>query len=457
MNLSKNNITYITFITIVATLGGLLFGYDTAVISGAIGFVRNYFDLNSTMMGWVASSALIGCIAGCAMAGYLSDRFGRKKILILSALLFAITGVGCAIADSTTGLVIYRIIGGIGVGIASMLSPIYIAEIAPAHMRGRLVSYNQFAIVTGMLVVYFVNYFIAAHGNESWNMQAGWRWMFGSETVPALLFLLFLFFIPESPRWLAKNDQIEKSRRVLLKIGGSGFAEKKLSEIRNTEIPESNSFRALFQGKFRIVLIIGIILAILQQVTGINVFLYYAPEIFKKLGTGTNTALLQTIIIGFFNLTFTVVAILTVDKFGRKPLMIIGSLGMGLCLMILGLMAYFQQSALWVLVFILGYISCFALSVGPVTWVIISEIFPTRIRGRALSIATVFLWTANWVVSQTFPMLDENQWLADRFHHGFSFWIYGSMCFILLVFMWRRVPETKGKSLEEIERLWLLE
>ena len=454
MNFSKNNITYITFITIVATLGGLLFGYDTAVISGAIGFIRNYFDLNSTMMGWVASSALVGCIAGCAMAGYLSDRFGRKKILILSALLFAITGIGCAIADSTTGLVIYRIIGGIGVGIASMLSPIYIAEIAPAHMRGRLVSYNQFAIVTGMLVVYFVNYFIAAHGNESWNMQAGWRWMFGSETIPALLFLLFLFFIPESPRWLAKNDQIEKSRRVLLKIGGSGFAEKELSEIRDTEIPESNSFRALFQGKFRIVLIIGIILAILQQVTGINVFLYYAPEIFKRLGTGTNTALLQTIIVGFFNLTFTVVAILTVDKFGRKPLMIIGSLGMGFCLMILGLMAYFQQSALWILVFILGYISCFALSVGPVTWVIISEIFPTRIRGRALSIATVFLWTANWVVSQTFPMLDENQWLADRFHHGFSFWIYGSMCFILLVFMWRRVPETKGKSLEEIERLW---
>jgi SP family xylose:H+ symportor-like MFS transporter len=338
-----------------------------------------------------------------------------------------------------------------------MLSPIYIAEIAPAHMRGRLVSYNQFAIVTGMLVVYFVNYFIAARGNESWNLQEGWRWMFGSETIPALLFLLFLFFIPESPRWLAKNDQIEKSRRVLLKIGGSEFAEKELSEIRDTEIPESNSFRALFQGKFRIVLIIGIILAILQQVTGINVFLYYAPEIFKKLGTGTNTALLQTIIVGFFNLTFTIVAILTVDKFGRKPLMIIGSLGMGLCLIILGLMAYFQQSALWVLVFILGYISCFALSVGPVTWVIISEIFPTRIRGRALSIATVFLWTANWIVSQTFPMLDENQWLADRFHHGFSFLIYGSMCFILLVFMWKRVPETKGKSLEEIEKLWLLE
>ena len=417
----RNNNTYVTFITIIATLGGLLFGYDTAVISGAIGFIRSYFDLNSTMMGWVASSALVGCVAGCAVAGYLSDRYGRKKILILSAILFLITGAGCAIAENTTGLVIYRIIGGIGVGIASMLSPIYIAEIAPTHMRGRLVSYNQFAIVSGMLVVYFVNYFIAAHGNEAWNMQEGWRWMFGSEILPAVLFLVFLLFIPESPRWLAKNNQTDRSLNVLIKIGGPGFAEKELKEIRETEIPESRSLKALFQGKFRIVLLIGIILAILQQVTGINVFLYYAPEIFKKLGTGTNTALLQTIIVGLFNLSFTVVAILTVDRFGRKPLMTIGSLGMGLCLLILGLMAYFQQSAIWVLAFILGYISCFALSVGPVTWVIISEIFPTRIRGRALSVATVFLWTANWLVSQTFPMLDENQWLCRSFSSWFIF------------------------------------
>ena len=451
----KNNIIYVTFITIIATLGGLLFGYDTAVISGAIGFVRDYFDLSPAMMGWVASSALVGCIAGCAAAGYLSDRFGRKKVLILSAILFAVTGVGCAIARNTSGLVIYRIIGGLGVGIASMMSPIYIAEIAPSKMRGRLVSYNQFAIITGMIAVYLVNYLIAARGNESWNLQSGWRWMFGSETIPALLFLGSLIFIPESPRWLAKNDKVEKARQILLKIGGPEFAEKELKEISETEISESQSFRALFNSKFRIVLTIGIVLAILQQVTGINVFMYYAPEIFKKLGSGTNAALLQTIILGFFNMGFTVVAIMTVDRFGRKPLMMIGSLGMGICLLVLGLMAYYQQSALWVLGFILGYISCFALSVGPVTWVIISEIYPTRIRGRALSIATVFLWTANWIVSQTFPMMDENPWLIEKFHHGFSFWIYGLMCFILLIFVWRKVPETKGKSLEEIEKLWL--
>ncbi len=446
---------YVISITIIATLGGLLFGYDTAVISGAIGFIRILFDLDASMMGWVASSALVGCVIGCLFAGILSDRYGRKKILILSACLFAISAIGSAVSHNITELVLFRIVGGIGVGIASMLSPLYIAEIAPAHMRGKLVSYNQFAIVFGILIVYFVNYFITDPVNESWNIQSGWRWMFGSETIPASLFLILLFFVPESPRWLAKNNRNEKSLNILERIGGSEYAKKEMKEILNTDIFESGSFRNLFRGNFRIVLLIGIILAVLQQVTGINVFLYYGPEIFKKLGTGSSTALLQTIAVGVVNLTFTIIAILSVDRFGRKPLMIIGSLGMGLCLLTLGLVAYLQRSELWVLAFILGYIACFALSVGPVTWVIISEIFPTRIRGRAMSVATIFLWTANWVVSQTFPMLNENQWLVDRFHHGFSFWVYGLMCFILLMFMWKVVPETKGKSLEEIERLWI--
>jgi SP family xylose:H+ symportor-like MFS transporter len=452
MNAKKNKLSYVTFVTIVATLGGLLFGYDTAVISGAIGFIRDHFELNATMMGWVASSALIGCILGCAAAGILSDRYGRKKILIIAACLFAISAVGCAISANTTVLVLYRITGGIGIGIASMLSPLYIAEIAPADIRGRLVSYNQFAIVLGMLLVYFVNYFIAAGGTSSWNVDTGWRYMFGSGAIPSVLFLVLLLLVPESPRWLAKNNHIEKARSILIKTGGDLFAEKELREIQETGISENISFADLFHGKFRMVLMIGIVLAILQQVTGINVFLYYAPEIFKKLGTGSDTALLQTIIVGAVNMTFTVVAILSVDRFGRKPLMILGSLGMGICLLTLGLMAYFQRAELWILVFILGYIAFFALSVGPVTWVIISEIFPTRIRGRAMSIATVFLWGANWLVSQTFPMMNENPWLVGRFHHGFSFWIYGLLCIILLIFMWRVVPETKGKSLEEIEK-----
>lgn len=451
----KNSFLYVKSITLVATLGGLLFGYDTAVISGAIGFIRTKFDLNVSMMGWVASSALVGCIIGCVFAGILSDRYGRKKILILSACLFAISAIGSALSGNTTEMVLYRMAGGIGVGIASMLSPLYIAEIAPAHMRGKLVSYNQFAIVFGMLVVYFVNYFITGQVDETWNVQSGWRWMFGSEIIPAGLFLILLFFVPESPRWLAKNNCIDKSLHILERIGGSEYANQEMKEIQNTEIFESGSFLKLFRSSFRIILLTGIILAILQQVTGINVFLYYGPEIFKKLGTGSSTALLQTIAVGAVNLTFTIIAILSVDRFGRKPLMIIGSLGMGICLLTMGLVAYLKQAELWVLVFILGYIACFALSVGPVTWVIISEIFPTRVRGRAMSIATVFLWAANWVISQTFPMLNENPWLVDRFHHGFSFWLYGLMCFILLVFMWKVVPETKGKSLEEIERIWI--
>jgi len=441
---------YVTKIALVATLGGLLFGYDTAVISGTIGFLRENFGLDAAMMGWIASSALLGCILGCAVAGILSDHFGRKKVMLLSAILFAASALGSAFAGTGSELVIYRITGGIGVGIASMLSPIYIAEVAPAGIRGRLVSYNQFAIISGMVLVYFVNYLIAGVVDEAWNISTGWRWMFGSEVIPATIFFVLLFFVPESPRWLAGKDP-QRSLQVLSRIGGPGYAEVELKLIKSSFSKETGDSRILFKSGFRLVLLIGIVLAILQQVTGINVFLYYAPEIFKKMGTGVNTALLQTIVIGIFNLGFTVVAILTVDRFGRKPLMLTGSAGMGICLVSMGLAAYFQQSQLWVLLLILGYISFFALSIGPVTWVIISEIFPTRIRGRAISLATVFLWSANWLVSQTFPMLNESPVLVEKFHHGFTFWIYGLMCLILFIFIYRLVPETKGKSLEEIE------
>lgn len=448
-------ISYMVRVSLVATLGGFLFGYDTAVISGAIGFLRTNFNLDAAQMGWAASCALIGCVIGCSAAGMLSDFLGRKKVLILAAVFFTVSAIGSAIPRNLTEFVIYRMIGGIGVGMASMLSPLYIAEISPAKIRGRLVSYNQFAIVFGMLIVYFVNYFIAAQGNETWNIIYGWRWMFASEALPATLFLLFLFFIPETPRWLMKNQRIDAAMSVLSKVGGEVYAKKELREIRNTIGRESESIIQLFKPGLRILLMIGIVLAILQQVTGINVFLYYAPEIFKNIGAGTNTALLQTILVGVFNLGFTIIAIQTVDRIGRKPLMIIGSAGMGICLISLGLAAYFQQTEIWMLIFVLGYISCFALSVGPVTWVILSEIFPTRIRGRAMSIATVCLWAANWVVSQTFPMMDDNPWLINKFHHGFPFWLYGTMCLVLIIFVWRVVPETKGKSLEEIELFWL--
>ena len=451
----KGSVVYVMLICMVAALGGLLFGYDTGVINGAIGPLKTHFSLDANWAGWATGCALVGCAIGAAAAGVLSDWLGRKKVLILSAILFFISAVGTALPKSITAFIIYRIIGGLGVGAASMSSPMYIAEISPARIRGRMVSVNQFAIVSGFLVVYFVNYFIALQGDEMWNVQTGWRWMFGSESLPALLLLLLLFFVPESPRWLTKQKRSDEALEILTRVNGAQYAQTELLEIKDAIAHESGSIKQLFQPGMKIVLVIGIVLAVLQQVTGINVFLYFGTEIFKKMGSETNAALLQTVVVGVVNLSFTIIAIWTVDKVGRKPLMIIGSAGMGLSLLGMGLMAYFQQTDLWVLLFILGYIACFALSVGPVTWVILSEIFPTRIRGRAMAIATVCLWVANYVVSQTFPMMDENSWLLDKFHHAFPFWLYGIFCVVLVAFVWRFLPETKGKTLEEIEKHWM--
>lgn len=450
----QGSVIYLLGICLVATLGGLLFGYDTAVISGAIGFLQARFDLGPAMKGWAASSALMGCILGVLIAGPVSDRLGRRRALILAAALFLISALGTAFPRTLVEFVIFRVVGGIGVGIASMTSPMYIAEVSPRHIRGRMVSINQLAIVFGMLVVYFVNYYISLQGNAAWNVARGWRWMFGSESLPALALLALLFFVPATPRWLVKQGRAVEARKILERIGGAGHAERELNEIAQMVSHESESLAQLFRPGMRIVLIIGVMLAILQQVTGINVFLYYAPEIFKKLGSAASSALLQTIIVGGVNMAFTVIAIWTVDKLGRKPLMIVGSSGMGVCLFALGYAAYARQIEAWALVFVLGYIACFALSVGPVTWVILSEIFPTKIRGRAMAIATFCLWAANFVVSQTFPMMDENPWLVDRFNHGFPFWVYGLLCIVSVVFVWRFVPETKGRSLEEIERMW---
>ncbi len=445
---------YVELLCLVAALGGLLFGYDTAVISGAIGFIRQLFGLDAAQTGWAASSALVGCVIGVAAAGAMSDFLGRKKGLVLAGIMFAVSAAGSALAQSLSGLVLFRILGGFGIGAASMLSPLYIAEISPAAMRGRLVSYNQLAIVSGMLIVYFVNYAIQRGGTTDWNVTTGWRWMFGSGALPAVLFLILLLWVPESPRWLVRQKRDAKALQVLAKISGERQAERELIEIREAVSRESSSFGQLFRPGMRIVLTIGVMLAVLQQVTGINVFLYYGPEIFKKLGSGNNAAFLQTVIVGAVNMAFTFVAIRTVDRIGRRPLMLAGAAGMGISLFVLGLSSYLQRTELWALVFMLGYIASFALSVGPVTWVILSEIFPTSVRGRAIALATVCLWAANYVVSQTFPMMDENPFLIRKFHHGFAFWIYGLLCVVQILFVWRFVPETKGKSLEEIEGMW---
>lgn len=453
----KGSLTYLIGVCLVAALGGLLFGYDTGVINGSLKFVQLKFELSAAMKGLAASSALIACIFGAAFAGTLSDHLGRKKILILSALLFLISAVGTALPRTLTQFIIFRVIGGLGVGAASMTSPMYIAEIAPARIRGRMVSLNQFAIIFGMLVVYFVNYFIAGSGGESWNTETGWRWMFGSESIPAALLLILTFVIPESPRWLTKQGKKDKAAKILSHVDGNKYAQQELKLIEETLSHESSSIRQLFQPGMKIVLVIGIVMAVLQQVTGINVFLYFGSEIFEKLGgDNIDAALLQQVVVGATNLIFTVIAIWTVDKLGRKPLMIIGSFGMGISLFAMGLAGMYQAAGSWLLIFVLIYIASFALSVGPITWVILAEIFPTKIRGRAMGIATICLWMANTVVSQTFPMMDENVWLIEKFNHGFPFFIYGTMCAVLVIFVWSCVPETKGKSLEEIEKMWLL-
>jgi len=467
----KMNKSYLLSITLIATLGGLLFGYDTAVISGTVGSLESFFieprnlpELSAnSLLGFAISSALIGCIIGGIIAGYVSNLFGRKKSLVFSAILFLISAIGSAFPEIgfssiggmghevLTQFIIYRIIGGIGVGMASMLSPLYIAEVAPAENRGRLVSFNQFAIIFGMLIVYFVNYTIALQGNIEWLNEIGWRWMFASEIIPATMFLLFLTIIPETPRWLMLNKQEDKALSVLEKLNGSDKAKIIFTEIKESfgHHPSGKLF------SFGILIIfIGIILSVFQQFVGINVVLYYAPEIFKNMGASNDSALLQTIIVGAVNLTFTVIAILSVDKFGRKPLQIIGALVMSVSMISLGFMFYFDSLGLSALLGMLLYIAGFAISWGPVTWVLLSEIFPNKIRSKAMAIAVAAQWIANYLVSWTFPMMNKSSFLTDTFNHGFAYWIYGIMGIIAALLVWKLVPETKGKSLEELEKLW---
>ncbi len=461
----KPNKAYVMAITLVATLGGLLFGYDTAVISGAVGSLREFFitplhlpELEAnTLLGFMISSALIGCIIGGVTAGVVSQKLGRKKGLIIAAVLFTLSAIGASMPEALNffgvsnlySFVIYRIVGGIGVGIASMLSPMYIAEIAPAHIRGSLVSWNQFAIVFGMLIIYFVNLMISKQGDLAWNTQTGWRYMFASGAIPAVLFLILLFFVPESPRWLAMKSKSAKALDILTRIGGIEHAESEMKEIELSVVEEKGT---IFSYGVLIV-IIGILLSVFQQFVGINVVLYYAPEIFKNAGSSTDSSLLQTLLVGFINLVFTVLAIFTVDRFGRKPLQIIGALGMAVAMFGLGFTFYLQRLGIGSLVCMLTYTAFFAMSWGPVTWVLLSEIFPNKIRW-VMSIAVAAQWIANFFVSWTFPMMDKSTFLTNTFHHGFAYWIYGFMGLLAAWFMIKYVPETKGKSLEEMSKLW---
>jgi SP family xylose:H+ symportor-like MFS transporter len=446
---------YILFIALSAALGGLLFGYDTAVISGAIGNLTEFFHLTPVETGWAISSALVGCLIGAFFSDFLSDTFGRKVTMLITAVLFILNSVGTAFPISFTMFVLFRIIGGIGVGIASMVVPMYIAEIAPPKRRGALVGNYQLAIVIGIVVVYFVNYFIALQGDAAWNLNIGWRWMFGSEIIPSILFLLFIFLIPESPRWLFQKGETAKAMVVLQKLNKAESVVQVQAEIENSLHQEDkNQWKHLSNPIFKKALFVGIGLSVLQQLTGINAILYYAPEIFKSLGSSTDVSLLETSILGVVNLIFTFFAIKLVDKMGRKPLLYIGSIGMTIALAAVGLFIYFDVVGNWVLPFLLLFMGAFSISWGPIVWVLLSEIFPTKIRSLALAISVFIQWVANFVVTQVFPSLVENQWLKDHFNGAFPFYLFSVICLFSLVFVWKKIPETKNRTLEEIDALW---
>ncbi len=452
------NLTYIFSISIVAALGGLLFGYDWVVIGGAKPFYERFYGITDipSLQGWGMSSALIGCIFGAAVAGSLSDRLGRKKILISSALLFTFSAIGTGFADRITTFILYRFIGGLGIGLASTISPMYIAEVSPAKMRGRFVSLNQLTIVLGILAAQIINYIIAEPVPsgfsdqaivESWNGQMGWRWMFWAETIPASLFLLLACFIPESPRWLLKSGQSERSLRVLTKIGGTGYAQVEKINIDNTlkNVTTRIDFSALFEKRVTPIVFIGIVLAVFQQWCGINVVFNYAEEVFSAAGYGVTDILFNIVLTGSVNLIFTLVALQTVDKWGRKKLMLFGALGLAITYLLLGASYFFVVRGTLILIIVITAIAIYAMSLAPVTWVVLSEIFPNRVRGTAMSIATTTLWIACALLTFTFPFLNRN---LNAFG---TFWLYAVICVAGFIFIKRKLPETKGKSLEQLE------
>ncbi len=444
MNKGKDS-RFLVLVTVVAALGGLLFGFDEAVISGVTPFIGPYFNLNDIWLGWTVSSLLIGCMIGVIASGKPGDLFGRRKMLLLAAVLFVISALGSALSTHLIIFIAFRLLGGIAVGAASMLSPMYISEIAPADKRGTLVSLNQLAIVTGDLVAYFSNYLLYSTGDQNW------RWMLAVMAIPGLIFFLSLIFVPESPRWLMQHNRKDESFRILKRINGTESASIELKAIEDSiASDEPTSYTEVFSKRMRYILWVGILLAIFQQVTGINAIMYYAPMIFKKLGNGTDSALIQTAILGGVLFLFTLVAIRWIDRWGRKPLMIWGTVGMAVSLTFVAI-AYFlnKLQGYFILFFFLTYMASFAASIGPVTWVMVSEIFPNKIRSKAMSIAIVALWAANFLVTLTFPVI------LNRLGGGVAFLIFDVMCVLLLLFVIFRLPETKGKSLEELENIFL--
>lgn len=453
------NSGYVWSISSAGALGGLLFGYDWVVIGGAKPFYERYFQLNSEgLVGWANSCALVGCLLGSMIAGGMSDRLGRKKLLTLSAILFAVSSVLTGWAHHFSSFVFWRIIGGVAIGIASNVSPTYIAEVSPAAWRGRLVTLNQLTIVVGILAAQIVNWLIADRVPESataeiirlsWNGQYGWRWMFTAVAVPSIVFFISAMFIPESPRWLAKSGDKGGARRILARIGGKPYGDRTLAEIESSLESEEQTkvaWRDLLAPGITKVLVIGISLAILQQWSGINIIFNYAEEIYRNAGYGVSGILFNIVITGTINLVFTLLALGSVDRFGRRALMLGGCAGIAVSETVLGFVYRAEIKGLPVLIITLCTIACYALSLAPVTWVLISEIFPNRVRGIAVSIAVSSLWIASFLLTLTFPILNRALGSSG------TFWTYAGICLAGFLFVLARVPETKGKTLEQIER-----
>lgn len=447
--------SYLTLITCVSAMGGLLFGYDWVVVGGAKPFYEVFFDITDSpaMQGWVMGSAILGCLLGVMVSGSLSDRYGRKPLMVVSSLVFIIAALGTGLCNEISWFIIYRVLGGIGIGIASNLSPMYIAEVSPANVRGKFVSINQLTLVIGILAAQIVNWLIAepvVPGEDilaSWNGQMGWRWMFLAGGVPAVIFFILLFVLPESPRWLSTRNQFDKSEKILNRIGGQQYATEEIALLKaaSREVTEKINFKHLFKGKMFKIVLIGIVIAAFQQWCGINVIFNYAQEIFSAAGYGVSDILFNIVVTGVTNVIFTIVGMYTVDKLGRRSLLLFGSVGLACVYSILGAFYYFNITGMAVLVLVVLAIACYAMSLAPITWVVISEIFPTRIRGMAMGVSTFSLWTACFILTYTFPLLNSGLGAYG------TFWLYGIICLLGFIFIKINLPETKGKSLEEIE------
>ncbi|HXR46405.1 MAG TPA: sugar porter family MFS transporter [Candidatus Limnocylindrales bacterium] len=450
---------YLWLISVVAAMGGLLFGWDWVVIGGAKPFFQRYFQLTSeAQIGWANSCALIGCLVGALSAGAFSDKFGRKRLLVAAALLFAVTSLGNALASSFAVFIAWRISGGVAIGLASNLSPMYIAEVAPAQIRGRLVAINQLTVVIGILLAQYINWFLVRNLPQgatddfirtSWFGQQGWRWMFGMTAVPSLLFFLGMLFVPESPRWLAKNGKTNSARNVLAKIGGEDYANVAATEIQSTLASEEIQhvrFADLLEPKMRKVIVLGVVLAVFQQWCGINVIFNYAEEIFRAAGYDISSVLKNIAWTGSVNLVFTLVALGVVDRGGRRPLMLFGSAALAVIYLALGFCYFSGVKGLPMLLLVLAAIGSYAMSLAPVVWVVISEIFPNRIRGAAMAVAVSSLWIACFLLTFSFPVLNKILGSAG------IFWLYAGICVAGFLFIKFKLPETKGKTLEQIER-----